>query len=202
MSYIYLIRHGETSWNLEERFQGTTNTTLTEKGIDQGKLLAESLKNIKFKNIYTSPLDRARITAGFIGDELNCDIIEDQDFKEISFGDWEGLTTSEIRERFPWVDKWFINPENFRIPNSDDFEEEKARLKKRLTRIAIENKGESTAIVSHAGVIRLSLLGLLDLPLSYYWRFAFGNTSISILEYYNGIFILKSLNDTSHLLSV
>jgi broad specificity phosphatase PhoE len=52
MSYIYLIRHGETSWNLEERFQGTTNTELTNIGLKQGKLLAKSLAETKFENIY------------------------------------------------------------------------------------------------------------------------------------------------------
>ena len=201
MSYIYLIRHGETSWNLEERFQGTTNTDLTKAGLKQGKLLAKSLRKTPFQNIFTSPLDRAKITASFIGEETDCEVIEDNDFKEISFGDWEGLTTKEIREKYSWMDKWFTNPGQFQIPNGDSFEKEKNRLKERLIQIATDSKGHNTAIVSHAGIIRLSLLAALDLPLSYYWRFVFGNTSISILEYYNGIFLLKSLNDTSHLLS-
>lgn len=201
MSYIYLIRHGETAWNLEERFQGTTNTELTKAGLKQGKLLAKSLSDTKFENIYSSPLNRARITADFIGAEANCKVTEDLDFKEISFGDWEGLTTKEIRSKYPWMDKWFINPGLHPIPNGDDFSNEKNRLKERLIKIAKESKGNNTAIVSHAGIIRLSLLAALDLPLSYYWRFVFGNTSVSILEYYNGIFLLKSLNNTSHLLS-
>ncbi len=201
MSFIYLIRHGETSWNLEERFQGTTNTDLTKTGLKQGQLLAKSLGKTIFENIYTSPLNRAKITAGFIGKITNCEIKEDLDFKEINFGDWEGLTTSEIRGKYPWLDKWFVNPGLYDIPNSDSLEIEKDRLKERLIKIAIESKGHNTAIVSHAGIIRLSLLAALDLPLSYYWRFVLGNTSISILEYYNGIFLLKSLNDTSHLLN-
>jgi broad specificity phosphatase PhoE len=123
------------------------------------------------------------------------------DFKEISFGDWEGLTTKEIRAKYSWMDKWFKNPGLYQIPNGDVFESEKNRLKERLVDIAKGSNGQNTAIVSHAGIIRLSLLAALDLPLSYYWRFVFGNTSISILEYYNGIFLLKSLNNTSHLLS-
>lgn len=201
MSYIYLIRHGETSWNLEERFQGTTNTELTKVGLNQGRLLAKSLAETKFENIYSSPLDRARITAQFIGEETNSKIIEDIDFKEISFGDWEGLNTKEIRKKYSWMDKWFNDPGLYQIPNGDVFEVEKNRLKERLISIAKDSNGQNTAIVSHAGIIRLSLLAALDLPLSYYWRFVFGNTSISILEYYNGIFLLKTLNNTSHLLS-
>lgn len=201
MSYIYLIRHGETSWNLEERFQGTTNTELTTVGINQGKLLAKSLAGTKFENIYSSPLNRAKITADFIGAETECDVTEDLDFKEISFGDWEGLTTKEIRAKYSWMDKWFEDTGLYQIPNGDVFDDEKNRLKERLTKIAKESKGQNTAIVSHAGIIRLSIIAALDLPLSYYWRFVFGNTSISILEYYNGIFLLKSLNNTSHLLS-
>lgn len=201
MSYIYLIRHGETTWNLEERFQGTTNTELTKNGQAQGKLLAKSLNKNPFNRIYTSPLDRAKFTAELIAREQKTHIEVDMDFKEVSFGDWEGMTTREIRDSYPWMDKWFKDPGQFPIPNGDDLNAEKDRLKKRLIKIATENEGGSTAIVSHAGIIRLSLLGALDLPLSYYWRFVFGNTSISILEYYKGIFLLKSLNDTSHLLN-
>jgi len=201
MSYIYLIRHGETEWNLQERFQGTTNTELTHKGIEQGRQLAKSLRKTRFENIYTSPLDRARITAELIGDEQRKAIEPDMDFMEVSFGEWEGLTTKEIKEAYPWMDKWFSNPGKFQIPEGDDLELEKERLRKRMFAIAEESAGGATAIVSHAGVIRLSLLGALDLPLSYYWRFVFGNTSISILEYHKGIFLLKSLNDTSHLLN-
>ncbi len=201
MSFIYLIRHGETNWNLEKRFQGTTNTELTYEGLKQGKLLANNLEKTDFKNIYTSPLNRAKITAGFLGDKTKCEVIEDLDFKEISFGDWEGLTTTEIKEKYPLMDKWFSDPSLYKIPNSDDLEAEKNRLKKRLIEIATNAEGHNTAIVSHAGIIRLSLLAALDLPLSYYWRFVLDNTSISILEYYNGIFHLKTLNNTSHLLN-
>jgi broad specificity phosphatase PhoE len=99
------------------------------------------------------------------------------------------------------MDIWFENTGLYQIPNGDVFEDEKNRLKERLTKIAKESNGKNTAIVSHAGIIRLSLLAALDLPLSYYWRFVFGNTSITVLEYYKGIFLLKSLNNTSHLLS-
>lgn len=201
MSFIYLIRHGETSWNLEKRFQGTTNTQLTEMGLEQGQLLAKSLEKIVFRNLYTSPLERAKITAEFISNKTGCLIEEDLDFKEISFGDWEGLTTSEIGDKYPWSNEWFADPGLYNIPNSDCLETEKDRLKKRLVKIAVNSKGQNTAIISHAGIIRLSILAALDLPLSYYWRFVLGNTSITILEYYNGIFLLKSLNDTSHLLS-
>lgn len=201
MSVIYLIRHGETKWNLEERFQGITNTELTENGIDQGKKLAERLKEINIENIYTSPLDRAKITAEFIGAEAKKDIIVTDDFKEISFGDWEGLTTSEIADKYEWSSKWFVNPELYQIPNADNLLEEKIRLKERLTEIAEKNQSNGpNLIISHAGIIRLAILGAMDLPLSYYWRLTFGNTCINILEYHKGRFVLKCLNDTSHLL--
>lgn len=201
MSVIYLIRHGETKWNLEERFQGITNTELTKNGIDQGKKLAERLKEINIENIYTSPLDRAKITAELIGTETKKDIIITDDFKEISFGDWEGLTTTEIADKYEWSGKWLVNPELYQIPNADNLLDEKIRLKNRLTEIAEKNQRDApNLIVSHAGVIRLAILGAMDLPLSYYWRLTFGNTCINILEYHKGRFILKCLNDTSHLL--
>ena len=197
MSYIYLIRHGETTWNLEERFQGTTDTELTPKGYEQGAHLADRLKQTPFNNIFTSPLQRARITASLIAASQEAQAQEDEDFREISFGKWEGMTTGEIQAAYPWMDQWFHDPCAFLIPDGAILEDEKARLKRRL--IDIAEGGGNTAIVSHAGVIRLSLLSALDLPLSYYWRFVFGNTSISILEYHRGVFLLRCLNDTSHL---
>lgn len=197
MSYIYLIRHGETTWNLEERFQGTTDTELTPKGYEQGAHLADRLKQTPFNNIFTSPLQRARITASLIAASQEAQAQEDEDFREISFGKWEGMTTGEIQAAYPWMDQWFHDPGAFQIPDGAILEDEKARLKRRL--IDIAEGGGNTAIVSHAGVIRLSLLSALDLPLSYYWRFVFGNTSISILEYHRGVFLLRCLNDTSHL---
>lgn len=197
MSYIYLIRHGETTWNLEERFQGTTDTELTDKGYEQGARLADRLKRTPFNNIFTSPLQRARITASLIAAPQETQVKEDEDFREISFGAWEGMTTREIQAAYPWMDQWFEDPGAFQIPMGAVMEEEKERLKRRLREIA--EGGGNTAIISHAGVIRLSLLGALDLPLSYYWRFVFGNTSISILEYHRGLFLLRCLNDTSHL---
>lgn len=201
MGIIYLIRHGETKWNLEERFQGITNTKLTKNGINQGRKLAIRLKKIKMENIYTSPLDRAKITAGFIGEEARKDIIITDDFKEISFGDWEGLTTAEIVNKYKWSCKWFVNPELHQIPNADNMLEEKIRLRKKLTEIAEKNQSDNpNLIISHAGVIRLAILGVMDLPLSYYWRLAFSNACINILEYHKDRFTLKCLNDTSHLL--
>ena len=202
MSTIYLIRHGETNWNLEERFQGITNTELTENGIEQGQKLANRLKETEIENIYTSPLDRARITAEFIGDKTNNAVIISDDFKEVCFGDWEGLTTSEIFNKYKWSKDWFINPTQYQIPNADNLDEEKNRLKEKLIEIAESNKSKKpNIIVSHAGIIRLSILGAMDLPLSYYWRLMFGNTSLNILEYNEGRFLLKCLNDTSHLLN-
>lgn len=201
MSTIYLIRHGETKWNLEERFQGITNTELTEKGMQQGKQLAERFKNKKISNIYASPLDRAKITAGYIGEMVNKDVILTDDFKEISFGDWEGLTNTEIENKYSWAKEWFINPGNHQIPNGDDMEFEKKRLKEKLKEIALSNPHTfPNLIVSHAGIIRLAILGAMDLPLSYYWRLTFGNTCVNVLNYEDGRFVLKCLNDTSHLL--
>lgn len=201
MSTIYLIRHGETEWNLEERFQGTSNTMLTDNGIEQGRKLAKRLKDEEIANIYTSPLERAKVTAQFIGEESDKEVIITNDFKEISFGDWEGLTTKEIGERYSWANDWFINPESHRIPNSDDMEIEKVRLRSKLIELAEGNSSDkSNLIVSHAGVIRLAILGAMDLPLSYYWRLTFSNTCINILEYHEKRFLIRCLNDTSHLL--
>ena len=97
---VYLVRHGETDWNLEGRLMGQTDIPLNKNGMNQAKTLQKKLENIKFDICYTSPLKRAKETAEIIC-ENKCDIIEDDLLKEKCAGKYEGKLKNEI----DWSDK-------------------------------------------------------------------------------------------------
>lgn len=88
---LYIIRHGETDWNVQGRLQGQTDIELNENGIRLAKVTAEAMKDIKIDMAVTSPLIRARRTAEIILGDRNVPILEDDRIKELSFGSWEGL---------------------------------------------------------------------------------------------------------------
>ena len=83
MLRLYFVRHGETVWNTERRYQGMTDIELSEEGIKQAQCVAERFKNIKIDKIYASPLKRAMETAKKIADEKGLDIIAEKNFREI-----------------------------------------------------------------------------------------------------------------------
>lgn len=87
---LYIIRHGETSWNVQRKLQGASDTDLNENGISLAKETGEAMREIPFDICFTSPLKRARMTAELVLAGRDVPIIEDMRLREISFGEWEG----------------------------------------------------------------------------------------------------------------
>ena len=107
---LYVIRHGETKWNVERRLQGRSDVELNEYGIYLAEVTAEALKDVNFDVIYSSPLIRAYKTAEIIRGDRNINIITDDRLKEMCFGDYEGKVTDTLPDEF-W--KFFDDPVNF-----------------------------------------------------------------------------------------
>ena len=102
---IVLVRHGETDWNRESRFQGHADTPLNEAGRAQSRDLAERLVAEQVTALYTSPLRRAAETAAIVGERLGLPVRTSEPMREIDVGSWEGLTVDEVRARFPDEEK-------------------------------------------------------------------------------------------------
>ncbi|MEL6435241.1 MAG: histidine phosphatase family protein [Pseudomonadota bacterium] len=160
---FYLIRHGETDWNREQRFQGRTDIPLNEKGRGQASaystlLLAEGHDWTRW-HFVSSPLIRARHTMELLRDALGLDPkaydVEDA-LIEVTFGDWERQTLTELRRKEPELmaareaDKW-----NFVPPNGESYDQARGR-----TRFVLESLPGPTVVVSHGGVIRAARYGL------------------------------------------
>lgn len=198
---IYLIRHGETAWNEAGRYQGHQDVELSPRGLEQAILLRERLRKENIKAIYTSDLKRARDTANIIAQAHGLMVNELYSFRELNFGLWEGLTYQEIASRYPeeWK-KWLAAPGNIRVPGGESYLELQDRVYRAFLKIVARHPGEKLAIVAHGGTLRVIICKALGLGLEGLWRFRIDNGSISILECYEGSYVLSSLNDVCHLL--
>ena len=131
---MFLVRHGETEWNLQRRYQGRSDSPLTERGVAQaraiGRLLA-GLPGIASAGIISSPIGRARSTAELVGEHLalSAALQLDERLCELSLGSWDGLTYREIEMRAPGVfdgdgrHEWY-----FRSPDGERYDAFAARL--------------------------------------------------------------------------
>jgi broad specificity phosphatase PhoE len=151
---IVLVRHGETDWNRERRFQGHADTPLNEAGRAQAAELAELLREERLSAVYTSPLRRANETAQIVAARLGLRASELDPLREIDVGDWQGLTVDEVRTRFPelaevaWHAGW---------PKGETYDELAARVVPALYELARQHAGERVLGITHAGPIRAAL---------------------------------------------
>ena len=129
MNRLYLIRHGETQWNKEMRFQGWTDIPLSETGREQAQKLAWRMRDIPIDEIYASPLQRAVETARPMAQLKGLSISTMQAFKEINFGPWEGMTAQEIREGWGESFVEFMKyPEAGTFPGEGSFDQVTERI--------------------------------------------------------------------------
>jgi glucosyl-3-phosphoglycerate phosphatase len=153
-----LWRHGQTTWNAENRFQGQTDIPLSETGVAQAERAARLLAALKPDKIYSSDLSRAASTAGALARITGLPVTLNKDLRERSGGAWEGLTSEEITERFPAQRTSWDPPDGeIRSAVAD-------RVSGALTRIVGELGDDQLAVVaSHGAAIRLGVERFLGL---------------------------------------
>ncbi|MDR6553488.1 histidine phosphatase family protein [Paenibacillus qinlingensis] len=153
---IYIIRHGQTTWNVEHRLQGHQDSPLTELGIKQAQWLSEALQHEEIDVMYSSSSDRALQTAEIVRGQRNIAIVQSDALKEINLGDWEGKLQSEVKEEYPeQFDHFWNQPDRFGVPHSETFAEVAERAMTMLQRIHEAHAGKTIAIVTHTVVVKL-----------------------------------------------
>lgn len=203
MSKLYLVRHGESEWNILNKVQGQSNVSLTNKGKQQAMKIGKRLKHENINLIFSSDLKRAIQTANIIGEFTNLEVISLEELREIRFGVWEGLTTKEIMEKY--INEhtiWMTEPHNLSLPEAERLIELQERLLKAVNDLVRKDKNKNILIVSHGASIKTLILGILGIDLSFYNKLTIGNASLSIIEYRDYSPVLKVLNDTCHLKEV
>jgi broad specificity phosphatase PhoE len=152
---IYLIRHGETTGDEEDRYGGDYDDHLSENGQKQVNELAEKLVGKEIEIIYRSPKVRAKETAQVVGEKLNIELKEINDFRERNqYGVLSGLTKAEAKEKFPEeVEKLKIHPYKNHVSNSESYEDFFPRIINVFKEVIAEEK-ETIAIITHGGPIK------------------------------------------------
>ena len=168
---LFLIRHGQTEWNSQGRYQGAQDTILTETGIKQAKLARKYLSRVNFANFYSSPKKRALQTANILADGLNIKINIREDLKELNFGKWEGLTFENINTSYKQdYQNWLSDPYNNTPTGGESFKVLLERAGSEINKIVNENpEGSNVGVVTHGGVIIALLVNWLQIP-SQRWR--------------------------------
>lgn len=197
---LILLRHGETAWNKELKFQGQIDIPLNKKGIEQAQKASKYLENKEVDVIYASDLKRAIKTAKIIAISKNLEVKELKALREMSFGKWEGFTYQEIeKEQKDLLASWVEDPVTNRPTNGETLKEFKIRIEASFQQIIRDNLGKKILVVSHGGVIRVYLSILLKMPLKDNWKLNVDNTAISIVKYYEQDPVLTLLNSKFHL---
>ncbi len=201
MVRIILVRHGETSWNKQGKFQGRLDIELNEIGRDQVRRLAKALGDIHLDVIYSSPLKRSQETAAMIADYHSLEVIKADEFNEIDHGAWEGMQLEAvIDDHGELYDTWINRPHKAKMPGGEDLENIRERVVRKLTEILdLTPDGNVVLIAGHDATNKVLLCFALGLDSSHFWQFKQGNASISVLEFEKGMFKLTLMNDTCHL---
>lgn len=197
---ILLIRHGETDWNAEGRWQGHTDIPLNETGRRQARLLAQRLRDWPISAIYCSDLQRAYETAAIIAQQVGLECIVDDVWRERDNGQFAGLTSLDIRERHPEI--WARMKQGFvEVPGGESTNALFRRVRSGFEKLVRQHSREIVAVVTHGGVLRAIVAHVLDLPLEEAVRVRVGrNTGLSIVTVHPERWpVLERLNDIAHL---
>lgn len=185
---VYLVRHGETAWSAAGRHTGVTDLPLTAAGETATAGLAARLAGVAFAGVFTSPLERARRTCGLAG--FGTRAVADPDLAEWNYGDYEGLTTSEILARRPG---WELFRDG--CPGGESPAEIAARADRVVARVRAA--AGNVLLFSSAHLLRTLAARWLGLPAGGGRHFLLGTASVSVLGYEHtpGEPVIRSWNE-------
>lgn len=203
---LLLVRHGETEWNRQKKFQGQIDVPLNDNGREQSKAAAEFLKNIEIDLAITSPMLRPKETAEIIlkyHPKVQLELLPD--LQEISHGLWEGKYESEIEEGYPGLLKqWQNAPETVQMPEGENLQQVWDRAIAAWQSIVAKysQQPKTILVVAHDAINKAILAHLFNLGPENFWNFKQGNGAVTVIDYPDGIEalpVLQSMNITSHL---
>jgi broad specificity phosphatase PhoE len=151
---IVLVRHGETDWNRERRWQGVSDLPLNEVGREQARALAAKLETIPLRAVYSSDLRRAYETALLIAERKGLAVTPMRELRELDVGSWTGLSYDEVKERFPDAYTQMRTRSGRGWKGGETYAEMGRRVLEAMRRIARKHAGDVVLVVTHSGPIR------------------------------------------------
>lgn len=199
---VLLIRHAETDWNAQGRWQGHEPVPLSEKGRTQARKLAEHLSTRPIGSVYTSDLPRALETATALAEGLGVEPLHDKRLREWHLGIFQGLTRSEILEKYPTeFEENRRDYFDYVIPNGESRRQLQARAYEAWQQIVNDGVGPEVALVSHGGTLKMLLLRLFESDAPALREIHIDNTSITTIERHGDYWRIVGLAATPHLLT-
>lgn len=201
MTKIILVRHGHVEGISPERFRGRADLALTSEGLRQAEATARRIAaRWAPAALYASPLNRARTTAAAIGRPFGLTSTPVPGLLDIDYGEWQGLTPDEVGRKWPgMLDTWYRAPHWAAIPGGESLQDVLARAVAALREVIGRHPPDTVVVVGHDSVNRVILSHALDLPLSRYRRLGQDPCAINEIDFSEGEFIVRSVNETFHL---
>ena len=199
---LYIVRHGESTWNSQNKIQGNSDPALSKLGVLQAKLLAKRFKRVKIDKIYSSPLLRALQTAQIISKTAKLKVIQKRQLQEVGLGEWEGKTPDEIDRLYNnRYQRWLrLGPTKIDIPRGEDIASFRKRAKRVFYAIVKENKNKDVLVITHGGIIAAFLAYLLSADFDkMILNLHLPNTCVTLVSFYKNKGCLIHVADTLHL---
>lgn len=198
MVKLILVRHALTIDNQKSRLSGHIDSSISEEGKEQIDKLTNYLKDFDIDKIYTTTSSRTKSTVKKLSELKSIEIIERESLKEISFGNFEGLTFDEIKDKYPkefqdMIEKGY----EYKYPNGESLIDSYNRVCIELDNIISNNDNRTILICSHGGTIRNIITYLISNSYKYHWNFKIDNGSVTILEVQDGFTVITAMNNTS-----
>ena len=198
MVKLILVRHALTVDNQKSRLSGHIDSSISEEGKEQIDKITNYLKDFDIDKIYTTTSSRTKDTVKKLSELKSIEIIEKESLKEISFGDFEGLTFDEIKDKYPkefqdMIEKGY----EYKYPNGESLIDSYNRVCIELDNIISNNDDRTILICSHGGTIRNIITYLISNSYKYHWNFKIDNGSFTILEVQDGFTVITAMNNTS-----
>ena len=195
---LYIVRHGETEWNVIKRFQGQLNTPLTEKGMEKLRETRKNLENVLFEEVYTSKLERTVKSAEIILNEnrgyknKKMELKRLAELNEVYFGVWQGLTYEEVFLKYPEeANNYFYNVKNYKAENikAENLKDALKRFLRGINKILDSHKSGNILVVTHGTVFEMFInyvgnSSIFDID----ERTLMGNGDYKIFSYEDGKF--------------
>lgn len=193
---VYLMRHGEVANDGERRYNGHIDIDITRKGVDQMHHLAERLSEKSIAAVYSSDLMRSTKGAAIISSRVGISYTPLAELRERSLGAWEGLTATEIQERFPAAyAEWRANLLGYRPPGGECLIDVKERILPVFKRLVASHHDQEIGMLLHGGVNRVILADTLGMEPLNLFRIEQAFGALNIIDFFDdGMAVVKLLN--------
>jgi probable phosphoglycerate mutase len=197
---LLLLRHGQTVLSIDRRYSGHGDPELTAVGMAQAAGAAARLGAVReITTVLTSPLQRARQTATAVAQATGAPLAVRPGLIETDFGEWEGLTFAEARDRDPELHAKWLGAEDIAPPGGESFAAVRTRMAAELASIVAAHEGETLVVVTHVTPIKMILRQALGGSAEILYRMHLDLAGLSQVDVFpDGGTCVRLVNDTSH----